>query len=137
MKRVAIYVRVSTDVQTTQNQERELQAVAERARWTVVEVYRDAGISGAKGREQRPAFDALCKDAARRKFDMVAAWSVDRLSRSLHDLTGFLNDLHALRVDLYLHGKPICCIARDCPFNTKLQGPRALNPLIFRLIGSR
>jgi DNA invertase Pin-like site-specific DNA recombinase len=68
-----------------------------------VRVYQDAGISGAKGREGRPAFDALCKDAARRRFDMVAAWSVDRLSRSLHDLTGFLKDLHALNVDLYLH----------------------------------
>ena len=103
MKRTALYVRVSTGGQTTENQERELRAVAEKAGWEIAHVYRDAGISGAKGRDQRPAFDALCKDAARRKFDMVAAWSVDRLSRSLHDLTGFLKDLHALNVDLYLH----------------------------------
>ena len=103
VKRVAIYVRVSTSGQTTQNQERELRAVAEKASWEIVRVYQDAGISGAKGREGRPAFDALCKDGARRRFDMVAAWSVDRLSRSLHDLTGFLKDLHALNVDLYLH----------------------------------
>jgi DNA invertase Pin-like site-specific DNA recombinase len=103
MKRAALYVRVSTGIQTTENQERELRAVASKAGWQIVEVYRDAGISGAKGREQRPAFDALYKDAARRKFDLVAAWSVDRLSRSPHDLTGFLNDLRALHVDLYLH----------------------------------
>jgi DNA invertase Pin-like site-specific DNA recombinase len=103
VKQAALYVRVSTNGQTTENQERELRAVAAKAGWNVVHVYRDAGISGAKGREDRPAFDALCKDAARRKFDMVAAWSVDRLSRSLHDLTGFLKDLHALNVDLYLH----------------------------------
>jgi DNA invertase Pin-like site-specific DNA recombinase len=103
MKRVALYVRVSTAGQNTQNQERELRAVAESAGWGVVQVYRDAGISGAKGREGRPGFDALCKDATRRKFNMVAAWSVDRLSRSLHDLTGFLNDLHGLKIDLYLH----------------------------------
>jgi len=103
MKRVAIYVRVSTGAQTTQNQERELRDVAAKAGWEITGVYCDAGISGAKGREQRPDFDNLCKDAARRKFDMVAAWSVDRLSRSLHDLTGFLNDLHALHIDLYLH----------------------------------
>ena len=103
MKRAAIYVRVSTNGQTTENQERELRIVAEKAGWQVIEVYRDAGISGAKGREERPAFDKLCKDAARRKFEMVAAWSVDRLSRSLHDLTGFLKDLHSLKVDLYLH----------------------------------
>ena len=103
MKRIALYVRVSTGSQTTENQERELRAVAEQAKWEIVNVYRDAGISGTKGRDKRPAFDTLCKDAARRKFDMVAAWSVDRLSRSLHDLTGFLKDLHALNVDLYLH----------------------------------
>jgi DNA invertase Pin-like site-specific DNA recombinase len=103
MKRVAIYVRVSTGNQTTDNQERELRSVADKAGWEIVNVYRDAGISGAKGREKRPAFDTLCRDATRRRFDMVAAWSVDRLSRSLHDLTGFLKDLHALSVDLYLH----------------------------------
>jgi len=82
VKRVALYLRVSTGAQTTENQERELRAVAARAGWDIVHVYRDAGISGTKGREERPAFDALCKDAARRKFNMVAAWSVDRLSRS-------------------------------------------------------
>ena len=103
MKRAALYVRGSTSGQTTENQERELRAVAKKAGWEIVQVYQDAGIGGAKGREGRPAFDALCKDAARRRFDMVAAWSVDRLSRSLHDLTGFLKDLHALNVDLYLH----------------------------------
>jgi len=103
MKRVGIYVRVSTGSQTTENQERELREVAARAGWSIAGVYCDAGVSGAKGREARPAFGALCRDATQRKFDMVAAWSVDRLSRSLHDLTGFLKDLHALNVDLYLH----------------------------------
>jgi DNA invertase Pin-like site-specific DNA recombinase len=103
MKRVAIYVRVSTGGQTTENQERELRSVAERAGWQIVNVYRDAGISGSKGRDGRPSFATLCKDAARRRFDMVAAWSVDRLSRSLHDLTGFLKDLQVLNIDLYLH----------------------------------
>jgi DNA invertase Pin-like site-specific DNA recombinase len=71
--------------------------------WTIVKVYRDEGISGAKGRDGRPAFDALCKDAARRRFDMVMAWSVDRLGRSLQDLVGFLNDLRGLGIDLFLH----------------------------------
>ena len=45
-------------------------------------VYRDAGISGAKGRDKRPGFDAMHKDVARRRFDVVMAWSVDRLGRS-------------------------------------------------------
>src|SRR6476469_7548655 len=68
----------------------------------IVKVYRDHGISGAKGRDKRPAFDKLCRDAARREFDMVMAWSVDRLGRSLQDLVGFLSELHALRIDLFL-----------------------------------
>ena len=69
----------------------------------IVQVYRDQGISGAKGRNGRPAFDALCKGAARREFDIVMAWSVDRLGRSLQDLVAFLTELHALKIDLYLH----------------------------------
>jgi DNA invertase Pin-like site-specific DNA recombinase len=103
MKRAAFYLRVSTQDQTTSNQERELRQVAERMGCEIVRVYKDHGISGAKGRDKRPAFDALCKDATQRKFDMVMAWSVDRLGRSLQDLIGFLSELHALRIDLYLH----------------------------------
>src|SRR5260370_6218131 len=103
MRQVAIYTRVSTDHQTTENQERELRAIATRMDWEIVNVYRDEGISGAKGRDERPAFDALCKDAARRQFDMVMAWSVDRLGRSVQDLVGFLSELHALGIDLMLH----------------------------------
>jgi DNA invertase Pin-like site-specific DNA recombinase len=70
--------------------------------WEVVEIYRDVGISGAKGRDRRPAFDNLCKDAMRRRFDVVMAWSVDRLGRSLQDLVGFLADIHGAKVDLFL-----------------------------------
>ena len=102
MKRAAIYLRVSTTDQHTSNQETELRQAAERAGWQVVQVYRDHGISGAKGRDKRPAFNALCRAAARREFDMVMAWSVDRLGRSLQDLVGFLSELHALKIDLYL-----------------------------------
>ena len=103
MRRAVFYLRVSTQDQTTANQERELRAVAERMRWEVVKVYKDHGISGAKARDQRPAFDALCRDAARRLFDVVMAWSVDRLGRSLKDLVGLLSELHALKIDLFLH----------------------------------
>jgi DNA invertase Pin-like site-specific DNA recombinase len=69
----------------------------------VVGFYEDAGISGAKGRDKRPGFDRLIKDATGRKLDMIAAWSVDRLGRSLQDLVGFLTELQALHCDLYLH----------------------------------
>jgi DNA invertase Pin-like site-specific DNA recombinase len=105
--RAAIYLRVSTGEQTTDNQERELRATAERAGHEVVAVYRDAGISGSKGRDQRPGFDAMHKDAARRRFDVVLAWSVDRLGRSLQDLCGFLSELHSLGIDLFLHQQGI------------------------------
>ena len=107
MKRVGIYLRVSTDAQTTENQRRELEAVAERSGWQVVGFYEDAGISGAKGRDKRPGFDRLLKDATARKINMVAAWSVDRLGRSLQDLVGFLTELQALGCDLYLHQQAI------------------------------
>jgi DNA invertase Pin-like site-specific DNA recombinase len=69
----------------------------------ITKVYRDHGISGAKGRDKRPQFDALCKAATRREFDVVMAWSVDRLGRSLQDLVAFLAELHALGIDLFLH----------------------------------
>jgi DNA invertase Pin-like site-specific DNA recombinase len=103
MRRAVFYLRVSTIDQTTANQERELREIAARMGCEVVKVYKDHGISGAKGRNGRPAFDALCCDAARRQFDVIMAWSVDRLGRSLQDLVGFLSEIHALGIDLFLH----------------------------------
>jgi DNA invertase Pin-like site-specific DNA recombinase len=103
MKRAVLYLRVSTIEQTTANQERELREVASRMGCEIGHVYKDQGVSGAKGRDKRPAFDRMCRDAAQRKFDLVMAWSVDRLGRSLQDLVGFLSELHALKVDLFLH----------------------------------
>src|ERR1039457_1444885 len=107
MRRVALYTRVSTDQQTTANQERELREVADRSGWQIVAVFSDAGISGAKGRDQRPGLDHLMKGIARKEFDLVAAWSVDRLGRSLQNLVGFLAELHSKGVDLYLHQQGI------------------------------
>jgi len=101
--KVAIYVRVSTNEQTTENQVRELTQWADRAGHKIVAVYDDNGISGAKGREYRKEFDKLLRGAVRREFDLVAAWSVDRLGRSLQDLVSFLQELHGAGVDLYLH----------------------------------
>jgi DNA invertase Pin-like site-specific DNA recombinase len=103
-KRVALYLRVSTNNghQTVENQERELMAIAERSGWEVVATYSDR-ISGAKGRDKRPGLDALLRAATRREFNMIAAWSVDRLGRSLQHLVTLFADLQALGVDLYLH----------------------------------
>jgi DNA invertase Pin-like site-specific DNA recombinase len=102
-RKVAVYVRVSTHDQTTENQRRELAEVAERAGWDVVAVFSDEGISGAKGRDKRPGFDALMKAVTRREVDMVAAWSVDRLGRSMQHLVETLSAIRAAGADLYLH----------------------------------
>jgi len=105
MKRVAIYTRVSTNdgQQTIDNQLRDLNLAAERLGWEIVAHYSDEGISGSKGRDRRHGLDALLKGIARREFDMVAAWSVCRLGRSLQHLVSLLGDLDARGVDLYLH----------------------------------
>jgi DNA invertase Pin-like site-specific DNA recombinase len=106
-KRVALYLRVSTREQTIENQRRELTEVADRHGWRIVAQFADEGVSGAKGRDKRPGFDKLMKATTRREIDMVAAWSVDRLGRSLQDLVGFLGEVHGSGVDLYLHQQGI------------------------------
>lgn len=107
MKRVALYVRVSTDAQTVENQVVALQEVAQRSGWTIVHTFSDEGVSGAKGRDKRPGYDALLKAVARHEVQIVAAWSVDRLGRSLPDLVAFLSDIQAKGCDLYLHQQAI------------------------------
>lgn len=106
---MAIYARVSTadKNQTVENQLRDLLAVAERQGWEVVATFTDEGISGVKGRDRRPGYDALLKGVARRDFDQIATWSVDRLGRSLPDLVSFLNDIQSKSVDLYLDRKSV------------------------------
>jgi DNA invertase Pin-like site-specific DNA recombinase len=101
--RVAIYTRVSTGSQTTENQLRELGTVANRHGWQVVAKFTDEGIIGAKGRDQRPGLNSLMEGVTRRDFDKVMAWSVDRLGRSLSDLLSVMGELKAKGVDLYLH----------------------------------
>jgi DNA invertase Pin-like site-specific DNA recombinase len=102
-KQVALYLRVSTTGQTVANQKRELDAVAKRQGWRVVAVFKDQGVSGAKGRDDRPGLASLLQGVARRDFDLVAAWSVDRLGRSLLDLVSMLGEMHAKKIGLYLH----------------------------------
>ena len=106
-KRVAIYVRVSTDRQTIENQLRELRQIAERRGWEVVHEYHDAGISGSKQREARPGLDEMLNDAQRRRFDVVMAWAIDRLGRSLVDLLSTIQTLETCGVDLYFDQQSI------------------------------
>ena len=98
-RRAAIYARVSTSDQNTENQLIRLREVAARAGWEVVQTYTETA-SGAK--RSRPALDAMMADAARRRFDVVMAWDVSRLGRSLRDLVDLFENLRALKVDLYL-----------------------------------
>jgi DNA invertase Pin-like site-specific DNA recombinase len=106
-KRAALYLRVSTGEQSTEMQRTELEAVASRAGWEIIQIYQDAGISGRKGRDERPAFDRMLKDAALRRFDILAVWSTDRLGRSLKDLVVTLSELHASGVDLFLQKQAV------------------------------
>ncbi|WP_020168399.1 MULTISPECIES: recombinase family protein [Methylotenera] len=121
-KRVALYARVSTESQTTDNQLIELRKVAERMGWIVVGEFVDHAISGGKGRDQRPAFDKLQKGAIRKDYELIMAWSIDRLGRSLRDLVNFLGDIQTSKVDLYLHQQGI---------NTETPTGR----LMFQMIG--
>jgi DNA invertase Pin-like site-specific DNA recombinase len=72
-KRVALYLRVSTDGQTTENRRIALEAVAAQRGWEVVATYSDNGISGAKSRAKRPGLDKLLKDAGRAQFTLAVA----------------------------------------------------------------
>lgn len=106
-KRAALYVRVSTDRQTVENQIARLTEIAAGRGWQVVETYNDAGISGAKGRKDRPGLDQMLNDAQRGRFDVAMAWSIDRVGRSLSDLLGTIQQLEACGVDLYLDQQAI------------------------------
>src|ERR671939_1887298 len=105
MRRAALYARVSPGGQTIENQLQELRKAGERVGWQVVEEFVDQGIYRAKQRDKRPAFERLCNAVIRGEVDVVAAWSVGRLSGSLHDLVDLLEQLRSYGVDIYLHGQ--------------------------------
>jgi DNA invertase Pin-like site-specific DNA recombinase len=99
--RAAMYLRVSRDDQTTENQRLVLARVAEHRGWEIIHTYEDQGISGAKGRDQRPAFDQMLKDAMRGRFHVLMVWSIDRLGRSVLHVANALAELDAAGVALY------------------------------------
>ncbi len=101
MKKVAIYARVSTSQQTCENQLNELRVVADRAGYQIVAEFVDEGISGSKGRQNRPALDQMLKECTRRRFDLVMCWDISRLGRSVQNLIEIMNELQSLRVDLF------------------------------------
>ena len=107
LKRVCVYARVSKTSQSVERQVSELEMVAARNDWEIVDRYIDHGISGAKGREQRPELDRMMKDSTKRKFDVVMVWSINRLGRSLQNLIEILNDLKSKNIDLYMDQQAI------------------------------
>jgi DNA invertase Pin-like site-specific DNA recombinase len=107
MKRAALYVRVSTDRQTVENQIARLTEIATARGWKIIDIFSDAGIGGAKGRKDRPGLDEMLKQAQRHRFDVVMAWAIDRIGRSLIDLLGTIQHLQACGVDLYLDQQAI------------------------------
>ena len=107
MKRAVLYLRVSKNEQTIENQRIELERVAAAKGWKVIATFKDEGISGAFGREVRAQYDSMLKQGVQAKFDVVLAWDVSRLSRSLVDLVTTLDELHACGIDLYLHQQAI------------------------------
>jgi DNA invertase Pin-like site-specific DNA recombinase len=100
-KRAALYLRVSTDTQTIENQRMVLEAAAARRGWQIVQTSADEGISGAKGRDLRPALDHMLKDATRGRFDVLMFWSIDRLGRSTAAVAPALAELDAAGVAIY------------------------------------
>ena len=107
MKRAVLYLRVSKNEQTIENQRIELERVAAAKGWKVIAIFKDEGMSGAFGREVRAQYDSMLKQGVQAKFDVVLAWDVSRLSRSLVDLVTTLDELHACGIDLYLHQQAI------------------------------
>ena len=107
MKRAVLYLRVSKNEQTIENQRIELERVAAAKGWKVIATFKDEGISGAFGREVRAQYDLMLKQGVQAKFDVILAWDVSRLSRSLVDLVTTLDELHACGIDLYLHQQAI------------------------------
>jgi DNA invertase Pin-like site-specific DNA recombinase len=100
--RAAIYLRVSTtDGQTTENQRLALAKVARHRAWEIVHTYEDVGISGAKARDQRPAFNQMQKDAVRGRFQVLMVWSIDRLGRSVLHVASAMAEMDAAGVALY------------------------------------
>ena len=103
---VALFVRVSTSGQTTDNQIIELKEICERNKWNITKVYNET-ISGTKGADERSELSLMMKDASRKKFDKLVVWSVDRVGRSMKHLVSVLSQLKDLEVDIYSYKQGI------------------------------
>jgi len=103
---VAIYVRVSTASQTTENQLIELTEVCVRNKWHISNIYNET-ISGTKSVDERAELNRMLQDASRKKFSKVVVWSVDRVGRSMKHLVTVLSQLKDLGCDIYSYKQAI------------------------------
>ena len=103
---VAIYVRVSTASQTTENQLIELTEVCERNKWHIINIYNET-ISGTKSVDEGAELNRMLQDASRKKFSKVVVWSVDRVGRSMKHLVTVLSQLKDLGCNIYSYKQAI------------------------------
>lgn len=100
-RRVAIYARYSSDLQSDASVEDQLRLCTELAKsrgWDVTEYYTDAGLSGAS--LVRPGVQALIADALAGKFDIVLAEALDRISRDQEDIAGVYKRMQFAGVEI-------------------------------------
>jgi len=102
-RKAVLYSRISTNEQTVENQLKVLREAAEKRGLEVVREISDEGISGAKGRDERKGFDELITGSIQKEWDIILVWDVSRLGRSLQHLVSFLNEIHSVNCDLYIH----------------------------------
>ena len=120
-KSVAIYARVSTDKQKVDMQLDELRDYVKRAGWKIYREFVDEGYTGKN--TIRPAFKQMLDEARRRKFDVLLVWKLDRLSRSLRDLIGTLDELGHLGIDFI-------------SYDNKIDTSSPTGKLVFQIIGA-
>ncbi len=104
--RVALYIRVSTKDQTTENQRIELLEICRRNNYEVVEIY-DETVSGTKDLKERPQLKKLLKEASQKKFQKLIIWSIDRLGRNLVNILSVLEQLRELDIEVFSYRQGI------------------------------
>lgn len=121
MKRTAIYCRVSTKEQTTENQKRDLIRYCEQRELAIVQIFEDQGISGTK--QNRPSLDDMMTKARRGEFDTVLVWKFDRFARSTKHLISALEEFQSLNIDFI-------------SFNEGIDTSTSVGKMVFTFLGA-
>ena len=103
--KTAIYARVSTRKQDTDNQLQLLREFARQQGWTITHEFVDV-VSGS-GKRERPQFEAMKLAASQHQFDLLLFWALDRLSREgVVKTIGYLEDLKKWNVGWRSYSQP-------------------------------